>query len=127
MKFNNTQAIRYIEAEVEATKERDEIRQYNVGGESLSEDDLARIEQIANRTYVHPEGKTVKLLDEEELQNLQIGRGTLTIREREIINNHISVTIKMLEQLPFTGIVSTISVFLMSSEFSNKRISECCL
>jgi UDP-N-acetylglucosamine acyltransferase len=25
MKFNNTQAIRYIEAEVEATKERDEI------------------------------------------------------------------------------------------------------
>ena len=28
MKFNNTQAIRYIEAEVEATKERDEIIQF---------------------------------------------------------------------------------------------------
>lgn len=83
------------------TKERDEIRKYNVGGESLSEEDLTRIEQIANRTYVDPEGKTVKLLDKEELQNLQIGRGTLTIREREIINNHISVTIKMLESLTY--------------------------
>lgn len=82
-------------------KEREEIRKYNVGGESLLDEDLTRIEDIANRTYVDPENNTVKLLNEEEVKNLQIGRGTLTIREREIINNHISVTIKMLESLTY--------------------------
>jgi len=36
-----------------------------------------------------------------ELYNLSIARGTLTAEERETINDHIVVTIKMLEQLPF--------------------------
>lgn len=36
-----------------------------------------------------------------ELYNLSIRRGTLTAEEREKINDHIVVTIKMLEQLPF--------------------------
>lgn len=36
-----------------------------------------------------------------EMYNLAIRRGTLTAEERETINDHISVTIKMLEQLPF--------------------------
>lgn len=83
------------------TKERDDIRKYNVGGESISDEDIKRIEEIAKRTYVNPEGETVNLLGEEEIQNLEIGRGTLSIREREIINNHVSVTIKMLESLPY--------------------------
>ncbi len=83
------------------SKERNDIRKYNVGGESISAEDITRIEGIAKRTYVNPEGKTVKLLGEEEIQNLEIGRGTLSIREREIINNHVSVTIKMLESLPY--------------------------
>ena len=37
-----------------------------------------------------------------ELYNLSIQRGTLTAEERFKINEHIIVTIKMLEQLPFT-------------------------
>nr|WP_115937222.1 HD family phosphohydrolase [Aestuariispira insulae] len=36
-----------------------------------------------------------------ELYNLSIRRGTLTAEERDTINDHISVTIKMLESLPF--------------------------
>ncbi len=36
-----------------------------------------------------------------ELYNLAVKRGTLTAEERETINDHIVVTIKMLEQLPF--------------------------
>ncbi|MEM6998389.1 MAG: HD domain-containing phosphohydrolase [Pseudomonadota bacterium] len=82
-------------------KERDDIRKYNVGGESISDDDIIRIEEIAKRTYVNPAGEKINLLSEEEIQNLEIGRGTLSIREREIINNHVSVTIKMLESLPY--------------------------
>jgi HD-GYP domain-containing protein (c-di-GMP phosphodiesterase class II) len=83
------------------TKEREDIRRYNIGGEFISDEDIKRIEEIANRKYVNPEGETVNLLGEEEIQNLEIGRGTLSVREREIINNHVSVTIKMLESLPY--------------------------
>jgi HD-GYP domain-containing protein (c-di-GMP phosphodiesterase class II) len=36
-----------------------------------------------------------------ELYNLSIQRGTLTAEERDKINDHITVTISMLEQLPF--------------------------
>jgi len=83
------------------TKEREDIRTYNIGGEALSDEDLKCIEDIATRKYVNLDNETVNLLSDEEIQNLQIGRGTLSIREREIINNHVSVTIKMLESLPY--------------------------
>ena len=83
------------------SKEREDIRAYNIGGEALADLDLKRIEEIGRRTYSNPDQETVNLLSDEEIQNLQIGRGTLSIREREIINNHVTVTIKMLESLPY--------------------------
>ena len=46
-------------------------------------------------------GKERNLLDEDEIVNLCIPKGTLTNEEREIINNHVKVTIKMLEKLPY--------------------------
>ena len=80
---------------------RDYIHQYNVGGESLDEADLSRIADIAKHNWLNAAGEGKRLLDEEEKQNLEIGRGTLTMREREIINNHVCVSIKMLEALPY--------------------------
>jgi HD-GYP domain-containing protein (c-di-GMP phosphodiesterase class II) len=82
-------------------EDRKDIHQLNVGGEFITDDQLARIDQISSRKWVTPEGKQEAFLSEEEVQNLKIGRGTLTVREREIINNHVSVTIKMLESLPY--------------------------
>jgi len=40
-------------------------------------------------------------LSEDEVYNLSIARGTLTAEERKVINDHIVVTIKMLEELPY--------------------------
>ena len=77
------------------------IRRSNIGGESLSETDKTRIRNIANRTWLGPDGTTQKLLSDEEIYNLVVERGTLTAEEREVINNHISVTINMLESLPY--------------------------
>ncbi len=79
----------------------EDIKRYNIGGESLQDQDIQCIEEIAKQPYTNPQGNTITLLTDEEKQNLQIGRGTLTIREREIINNHVSVTIKMLKSLPY--------------------------
>ena len=77
------------------------IRACNIGGETMDETDIERVKQIAKYQWCNPEGKNKGLLSGDEIQNLVIGRGTLTYREREIINNHISVTIKMLESLPY--------------------------
>ena len=85
----------------ELDSEKKKIEKYNIGGESLDDADLKRIKEIAKRTYKNSVGKNINLLDKEEIENLQISRGTLNTKERQIINNHVSVTIKMLESLPY--------------------------
>ena len=81
--------------------DRNFVRKSNVGGEFMDEDSKQRIRDISDYRYVDPHGAYSKLLDENEVENLTIERGTLTHDEREVINNHIVVTIKMLEELPF--------------------------
>jgi hypothetical protein len=80
---------------------REFIAKCNIGCEAISDADIKRIEALASETWRSNGDNELPLLTEEESQNLQIGRGTLSVREREIINNHVSVTIKMLESLPY--------------------------
>jgi HD-GYP domain-containing protein (c-di-GMP phosphodiesterase class II) len=77
------------------------IRKVNYGSESMSEEDQARVRAIANYEYLNEAGQSVKFLTEDETYNLVIPKGTLTPEERQIINNHIVVTINMLESLPY--------------------------
>ena len=72
----------------------------NVGGEFLPPEKQQRIRDIGKRTY-RRHGKDEPLLSADEVENLCISRGTLTEKERIIINGHMVQTIKMLEQLPF--------------------------
>jgi len=51
--------------------------------------------------WTDPSGHIANFLNEDEIKNLTIARGTLTPEERETINHHIVATIKMLEQLPW--------------------------
>jgi HD-GYP domain-containing protein (c-di-GMP phosphodiesterase class II) len=85
----------------ELDADREYIRRSNIGGEHMSAEQQARIGRIAARTWNGPDGREARFLTDDEVQNLQIGRGTLTVRERGIINNHVSVTIKMLQSLPY--------------------------
>ncbi len=90
------------QAELASLREdREFVRRSNIGSESISDADRNYIERIADRTWRNADDETVGLLSDDEVRNLQIGRGTLTVREREIINNHVSVTIKMLKSLPY--------------------------
>ncbi|OYZ67625.1 MAG: phosphohydrolase, partial [Methylophilaceae bacterium 17-43-7] len=77
------------------------IRKVNYGSESMSTDDQTRVREIANYQYQNEAGQSVKFLSEDETNNLTIPKGTLTPEERQIINNHIVVTINMLESLPY--------------------------
>jgi HD-GYP domain-containing protein (c-di-GMP phosphodiesterase class II) len=77
------------------------IRKVNFGSESMRAEDLQRIKDIANYEYLNESGHTARFLSENEVKNLMIERGTLTSEERMIINNHIVVTINMLESLSY--------------------------
>ena len=99
---NPSQIDKELKAELaKFDEDREFIRNCNIGGEAISDKDIKRIDQIAGYRWRTPEGVEENFLTAEEVQNLKIGRGTLSVREREIINNHVAVTIKMLESLPY--------------------------
>jgi len=77
------------------------LRQSNVGGEKMKDVDVERVWRIAGYQWQNVSGVKADFLTAEEAENLSIRAGTLTAGEREIINHHIVVTIKMLQSLPW--------------------------
>ncbi len=77
------------------------IRKVNYGSEFMMPADMQRVKDIANYQYINDSGHSAKFLTENELYNLNIEKGTLTPEERTVINNHIVVTINMLEALSY--------------------------
>jgi HD-GYP domain-containing protein (c-di-GMP phosphodiesterase class II) len=84
----------------ELDEEFDFLRHSNTGGEFMSAAGQERVRQIGQRRWQQG-GQELPLLSADELHNLTIQKGTLTPEEREVINNHIVATIRMLESLPF--------------------------
>jgi len=83
-------------------EDRDFLRRTNIGGEAMSDADIARVREISARyPWRRPDGSTGPFLSDDEIENLTIRAGTLTAAERQIINHHIEVTIQMLESLPW--------------------------
>jgi HD-GYP domain-containing protein (c-di-GMP phosphodiesterase class II) len=76
------------------------LEKTNFGGEFLPREGQERIKRIAQRT-LSMGGQSVPLLTAEEVQNLSISRGTLTEKERLIINAHMVHTVNILNALPF--------------------------
>lgn len=76
------------------------LEEVNVGGEFLSDEKVEKIKEIA-KIRIEFGGKKMPLLSEDEVDNLLIRRGTLNAEERQVINQHVVVTQKMLESLPF--------------------------
>ena len=66
----------------------------------MAEDLQKRVKSIG-ATKLILNNKSQNLLTDEEVSNLNIPKGTLLPEEREIINDHIVITIEMLEQLPY--------------------------
>lgn len=77
------------------------LRSINMGAETMSEEDQQRVLEIAKFQLRDSRGKSKPFLSRDEVYNLMISRGTLTAEERAVINNHIAVTINMLEALPY--------------------------
>jgi HD-GYP domain-containing protein (c-di-GMP phosphodiesterase class II) len=83
------------------SEDREFLHRCNQGGEFLSEEDKEHVNRIAAYRWRDESGQKKPFLAENEVYNLHIGRGTLNFEERQIINNHVSVGIKMLQSLPY--------------------------
>lgn len=106
--LKNNQAARCaeLESQHEAFKkqlddDREFLRNANFGGEFMTPEHQQRVRDIAAYSLQDEAGNPTSFLSENEVYNLNIARGTLTAEERTIINNHIVVTINMLESLPY--------------------------
>ncbi len=82
-------------------QDREFLRKSNIGGEFMPPEAQEHVKRIAEYKWLDQSGNTAHFLTDDEIENLSIPRGTLTAKEREIINYHIVATIKMLEALPW--------------------------
>jgi HD-GYP domain-containing protein (c-di-GMP phosphodiesterase class II) len=93
----------------EIDEDREFLRHSNIGGESMKDGDIQRVREIARKyRWRGPAGTQADFLSEEEVGNLTIRAGTLTPEERQIINHHITMTIEMLEALPWPKHLSNV-------------------
>ena len=76
------------------------LEKSNVGGEFMKPEDQEKVKSIGQKKVLMF-GNNENFLTDNEIENLSIKKGTLLPEEREIINDHIVITIEMLEQLPY--------------------------
>ncbi len=87
---------------LEIDADRAFLRHCNTGEEAMSAADQERVRAIAKKySWRNPAGETAGFLSADEIENLTVRHGTLTAAERAIINHHVTVTIQMLEALPW--------------------------
>lgn len=91
--------------------DREFLHRCNSGSEKMAEADQARVRSIAKYVWCNEAGEQADFLSANEVENLTIPYGTLTPEEREIINHHIVVTIKMLESLPWPKHLKSVPEF----------------
>ncbi len=87
------------------------INKSNAPGEFLEDEKVDRLKAISKMVFINAEGKEEPFLSEDELMNLSIRRGSITERERKKMQNHAAVTLKMLDQIPFTKKLKNIPNF----------------
>ncbi len=87
-------------------------------GTFVDEELLQQLKEAAALTYINEEGISCKLLKEKDVECLSVPKGTLTGPEREIIEEHVVITEKMLSKIPFTRKLSEVPIFAtMHHEF----------
>ncbi len=91
---------RYRQTLQELDEDLEFLKTANQGSEYFPDNAIERVRAIA-RKKVNINGEMLPLLEEDEVHNLTVQKGTLTEEQRMIINNHATVSLKMLQKLPF--------------------------
>ncbi len=74
----------------------------------VTDEDLARIGALAERTFEDETGRKQRWLTDDELKDLSVRKGTLTPEERAVMESHASVTARILGHVSFPKIYSQV-------------------
>jgi HD-GYP domain-containing protein (c-di-GMP phosphodiesterase class II) len=99
--------------EMDLDADHEFLTDINTGTKFMDEKMLDRLKNIAGRKW-NLGGELRNLLSDDEVCNLSIPLGTLTDKEKEIVKNHVTVTHKMLCQLPFPKKLKNVSYYASS-------------
>lgn len=91
----------WAQRRAELEEDREFVRRNNTGGEFMDAAAQEQIRRIAARRWVGIDGQECDFLSEDEVRNLCISRGTLNPDERTIIEEHVALTMRMLDSLPW--------------------------
>ena len=76
------------------------LEKSNVGGEFMSDDLQKKVHNIAEQT-IKLNNQSMPILSEGEVEFLTISKGTLSKKDREIMESHVSLTYDLLDKLPY--------------------------
>lgn len=100
-----------LEKELESLKtDLNFIEKCNESAEFMGEEDKERIAEIAGKRYALGDVKH-PYLEDDEVKNLCIRRGTLTEEERDVIETHAKMTLKILEKIPFPSRLENVPIY----------------
>lgn len=93
-KEENDSIQQYLKESLEFIKEID-----NAG--FMPDEKLERVKDISEHRYVREDGGEIPFLNEKETECLMIRKGTLTDEERHIMESHVVMTKRILDQVHF--------------------------
>lgn len=92
-------------------EDREFLEKCNVGSESMSVDFQRKILDIACKyTWETSNGARKPVLTQDEVYNLCVRNGTLTPKERDIVNDHIKTSVRMLKSLNYPSNLRNVPV-----------------
>ena len=80
----------------------------------LPDDDYQKIQDLASKTFTDESGETRRLLTDQEITMLSIRKGTLTAHERSLMQEHVTSTWRILNQVHFPEEFSSVPAWAAS-------------
>ena len=80
----------------------------------LSDEDLSRVQGLSSYLYKNHLGETQRVFEEEDIKGLSILKGTLTPSERKVMEEHVSVTGRLLDGVAFTKYFEKVPIIARS-------------
>lgn len=80
-------------------------------GDPCTNEDLEKIQSFQHRQVALNDQETLSWLTSGEVEKLSIKSGTLTKEERKIMQDHVSITRRLLNKIPFTDEYKDVPIF----------------
>jgi response regulator RpfG family c-di-GMP phosphodiesterase len=90
----------FPEKQKEFAAAREFVTKVNTVG-FLDDDNLEKVKRLTELKWIDENGEEIEFFNTPEIEALSIRKGTLTAKERAIIESHVAITARILSEIPF--------------------------